>query len=98
MQCIGEAFGVDPADNSQRQKLSIKPATLQVGFYRVVSLSYRLKNLLEHIRCLSQNEGQEFHVYNERVFIRSIHIQGALSCGQGTGRKTQAGGQHANVE
>ena len=28
MQCIGEAFGVDPSDDQQRQRLSIKPATL----------------------------------------------------------------------
>lgn len=28
IQCIGEAFGVDPANDGQRTKLSIKPATL----------------------------------------------------------------------
>ncbi|EJD55100.1 TPR-like protein [Auricularia subglabra TFB-10046 SS5] len=28
IQCIGEAFGVDPSDDGQRTKLSIKPATL----------------------------------------------------------------------
>jgi small glutamine-rich tetratricopeptide repeat-containing protein alpha len=32
VQCIGEAFGVNPADDTQRQKLSIKPATLQSLF------------------------------------------------------------------
>lgn len=28
MQCIGEAFEVDPADEAQRERLSVKPATL----------------------------------------------------------------------
>ncbi|KAF7306553.1 Hsc70 cochaperone [Mycena indigotica] len=28
IQCIGEAFGVDPADDTQVKKLSVKPATL----------------------------------------------------------------------
>ncbi len=28
VQCIGEAFGVDPTDSAQSQRLSIKPATL----------------------------------------------------------------------
>ncbi|KAF8168229.1 hypothetical protein B0H34DRAFT_779630 [Crassisporium funariophilum] len=32
IQCIGEAFGVDPADQVQSQKLSVKPATLQSIF------------------------------------------------------------------
>jgi len=32
VQCIGEAFGVNPSDEAQRQKLSIKPATLQSLF------------------------------------------------------------------
>ncbi|KAI0793280.1 TPR-like protein [Abortiporus biennis] len=27
-QCIAEAFGVDPSDDSQRERLSVKPATL----------------------------------------------------------------------
>jgi hypothetical protein len=31
-QCIGEAFGVNPSDEAQRQKLSIKPTTLQSLF------------------------------------------------------------------
>ncbi|KAH9919114.1 uncharacterized protein B0H18DRAFT_1029212 [Fomitopsis serialis] len=32
IQCIGEAFTVDPSDSAQREKLSIKPATLQNVF------------------------------------------------------------------
>lgn len=28
IQCIGEAFGVDPNDSKQRERLSIAPATL----------------------------------------------------------------------
>jgi len=32
IQCIGEAFGVNPSDEAQRQKLSIKPATLRSLF------------------------------------------------------------------
>lgn len=32
VQCIGEAFGVDPSDQQQVQQLSIKPATLQSIF------------------------------------------------------------------
>jgi small glutamine-rich tetratricopeptide repeat-containing protein alpha len=32
VQCIGEAFGVDPSDQQQTEKLSIKPAGLQSIF------------------------------------------------------------------
>ena len=32
VQCIGEAFGVDPADKEQANRLSVKPATLQTIF------------------------------------------------------------------
>ncbi|KAF9269949.1 TPR-like protein [Marasmius fiardii PR-910] len=32
VQCIGEAFGVDPSDSKQVGKLSVKPATLQSIF------------------------------------------------------------------
>lgn len=32
VQCIGEAFGINPSDDAQRQKLTIKPATLQSLF------------------------------------------------------------------
>ncbi|KAI5897599.1 TPR-like protein [Schizophyllum commune H4-8] len=32
IQCIGEAFGVDPTNESQQKELSIKPATLQTIF------------------------------------------------------------------
>jgi len=32
VQCIGEAFGVDPSDTDQSKKLSIKPATLESVF------------------------------------------------------------------
>jgi small glutamine-rich tetratricopeptide repeat-containing protein alpha len=32
VQCIGEAFGVDPSNNEQVEGLSIKPATLQSIF------------------------------------------------------------------
>jgi len=32
IQCIGEAFGVDPSDQAQRDRLSITPATLQSIF------------------------------------------------------------------
>ncbi|KAF9481703.1 putative stress-induced protein STI1 [Pholiota conissans] len=32
IQCIGEAFGVDPSNQEQTQKLSVKPATLQSIF------------------------------------------------------------------
>ncbi|KAI9572690.1 cytoplasmic protein [Boletus coccyginus] len=32
IQCIGEAFGVDPSDDAQRKQLSIKPAKLQTIF------------------------------------------------------------------
>ncbi|KAH9487049.1 Small glutamine-rich tetratricopeptide repeat-containing protein 2 [Psilocybe cubensis] len=32
IQCIGEAFGVDPSNQEQVQKLSVKPATLQSIF------------------------------------------------------------------
>ncbi|KIO02396.1 hypothetical protein M404DRAFT_148114 [Pisolithus tinctorius Marx 270] len=32
IQCIGEAFGVDPSDDRQREQLTIKPATLQSIF------------------------------------------------------------------
>lgn len=32
VQCIGEAFGVDPSDKGQSERLSIKPATLESVF------------------------------------------------------------------
>ncbi|CAE6534051.1 unnamed protein product [Rhizoctonia solani] len=32
IQCIGEAFGVDPSNNEQKEKLTIKPASLQSLF------------------------------------------------------------------
>lgn len=32
VQCIGEAFGVDPSDDAQRRQLSIKPAKLHTIF------------------------------------------------------------------
>ncbi|KAL1749084.1 putative stress-induced protein STI1 [Schizophyllum fasciatum] len=32
IQCIGEAFGVDPTNDTQKKELSIKPATLQSIF------------------------------------------------------------------
>jgi small glutamine-rich tetratricopeptide repeat-containing protein alpha len=32
VQCIGEAFGVDPSDEEQSEKLAVKPATLQSIF------------------------------------------------------------------
>ncbi|KAH9968735.1 putative stress-induced protein STI1 [Russula dissimulans] len=32
VQCIGEAFGIDPADKEQVNRLSVKPATLQTIF------------------------------------------------------------------
>jgi small glutamine-rich tetratricopeptide repeat-containing protein alpha len=32
VQCIGEAFGVDPTDEQQVERLSVKPATLQTVF------------------------------------------------------------------
>lgn len=32
VQCIGEAFGVDPSDDTQRDRLSVKPATLPTIF------------------------------------------------------------------
>ncbi|KAK7028981.1 Small glutamine-rich tetratricopeptide repeat-containing protein 2 [Paramarasmius palmivorus] len=32
IQCIGEAFGVDPSDEKQVERLSVKPATLQSIF------------------------------------------------------------------
>jgi len=32
VQCIGEAFGIDPANTTQIERLSIKPATLQSIF------------------------------------------------------------------
>ncbi|KAG8220064.1 putative stress-induced protein STI1 [Butyriboletus roseoflavus] len=32
IQCIGEAFGVDPSNDTQRKQLSIKPAKLQTIF------------------------------------------------------------------
>lgn len=32
IQCIGEAFGVDPSDDKQRERLNIKPAKLQTIF------------------------------------------------------------------
>ena len=32
VQCIGEAFGVDPSDDVQSERLSIKPATLETVF------------------------------------------------------------------
>lgn len=32
VQCIGEAFGVDPTDETQRERLSVKPATLPTIF------------------------------------------------------------------
>ena len=32
VQCIGEAFGVDPTDQEQADRLSVKPATLQSIF------------------------------------------------------------------
>jgi len=32
VQCIGEAFGVDPSDQQQAEKLSVKPATLPAIF------------------------------------------------------------------
>jgi small glutamine-rich tetratricopeptide repeat-containing protein alpha len=32
VQCIGEAFGVDPSDQEQADRLSVKPATLQSIF------------------------------------------------------------------
>jgi small glutamine-rich tetratricopeptide repeat-containing protein alpha len=32
VQCIGEAFGVDVADEAQKQQLSVKPANLMQIF------------------------------------------------------------------
>jgi small glutamine-rich tetratricopeptide repeat-containing protein alpha len=32
VQCIGEAFGIDPSNTTQKDRLSIKPATLQSIF------------------------------------------------------------------
>ena len=32
VQCIGEAFGIDPSDDARRKQLSIKPAKLQTIF------------------------------------------------------------------
>lgn len=32
VQCIGEAFNVDPSDSAQRDRLSVKPASLQSIF------------------------------------------------------------------
>lgn len=32
VQCIGEAFGVDPSDQQHTERLSVKPATLQTIF------------------------------------------------------------------
>ncbi len=32
VQCIGEAFNIDPSDDAQRDRLSVKPATLQSVF------------------------------------------------------------------
>src|ERR1700732_1126815 len=32
VQCIGEAFGVDPSDSEQSESLSINPASLQTIF------------------------------------------------------------------
>ena len=32
VQCIGEAFEVDPSDEAQRERLSVKPATLPTIF------------------------------------------------------------------
>lgn len=32
VQCIGEAFGVDPSNQQQAERLSVKPATLQTIF------------------------------------------------------------------
>lgn len=41
VQCIGEAFGVDPSDSNQVAKLSIKPAKLQTIFD--VAVNARMK-------------------------------------------------------
>lgn len=43
VQCIGEAFGVDPADDSQRERLSIKPATLPNIFDIYLKTSAKMK-------------------------------------------------------
>ena len=55
VQCISEAFGVSPSDEVQRQKLSIKPATLQSVFEsylrekvvtpEVITFTHRIKGM-----------------------------------------------------
>lgn len=44
VQCIGEAFGVDPNDTSQRDTLSVKPATLQSIFDVYLRTSSKIKS------------------------------------------------------
>jgi len=44
IQCIGEAFGVDPNAEEQRERLTIKPATLQSLFDVYVKTSAKIRS------------------------------------------------------
>lgn len=44
VQCIGEAFGVDPSDAEQRERLTIKPATLQSLFDVYLKTTAKMKS------------------------------------------------------
>jgi len=44
VQCIGEAFGVDPNDSEQRERLTIKPATLQSLFDVYLKTTAKMKS------------------------------------------------------
>lgn len=44
MQCIGEAFGVDPNDAAQYERLTIKPATLQSLFDVYLKTTAKMKS------------------------------------------------------
>lgn len=53
MQCIGEAFGLDPSNQRQRERLTIKPATIQSIFDVYLKTSSRSE---------SGNAGQPYAV------------------------------------
>ena len=45
VQCIGEAFAVDPSNDTQREQLSVKPATLESIFDVFIKTRSKLRDL-----------------------------------------------------
>jgi hypothetical protein len=52
VQCIGEAFGVDAADEAQRKRLSVKPATLETIFDVYMKTREKMQSGQVRIRLL----------------------------------------------